>query len=336
MKDNKLVIVMCSECFQDKGLKYEACRVGSDDNSNCPICGNTNGKKLTKEQIQILCDRFFVRGTYEKTEFGGASVLNFSEGGKYDTDILVSEYLKNDLSLLYDKLGIGVFYAAPQMYRIGLISWLQVLACNNMRKKEKAIKGIVSRLHPIEIETDCIFYRMRTNIMEEVTEAKTFDAPPTQFTSSGRLNLEGDTVLYGAFEIETCIHECRATINDTLYIAAMRPLIKLKLLDFTDVSENPDETTPFEMLNIAIRFLFTANSNAYVITQALADQIRNMGYDGVIYPSFFNQVRDKEYKNIALFGRPIEEGKICVDCVNRLVLKSAQYNFILGPAFNSK
>ena len=114
----------------------------------------------------------------------------------------------------------------------------------------------------------------------------------------------------------------------------MSPLMKLKLLDFTDVCGDPDETTPFEMLSIAISFLFTANNNAYAIIQALADQARGMGYDGVIYPSFFNQIREKEYKNIALFGRPVEEGKVRVECVNRLVLNSAQYSFVLGPAFH--
>lgn len=331
---SKYDIVMCSECFQDKGLKYEACQVGFDDDSMCPVCGNTNGTKLTNEQIQSLCNRFFISGTYEKTEFGGASVLNVSEGGRYDSDISVGEGLKNDISLLYDKLGIGVFYSAPQMWRIGLISWLEDLTGKNKRKREKAIKKIVSRVHSIEIGTDSVFYRMRTNLTDGILEAKTFDAPPTQHASAGRLNEEGVSILYGAFDIETCIHECRASINDTLYVAAIKPLMKLKLLDFTDVCGDPDETTPFEMLSIAISFLFTANNNAYAIIQALADQARGMGYDGVIYPSFFNQIREKEYKNIALFGRPVEEGKVRVECVNRLVLNSAQYSFVLGPAFH--
>ena len=94
------------------------------------------------------------------------------------------------------------------------------------------------------------------------------------------------------------------------------------------------ETTPFEDLSIAIIFLFTAGGNAYPITQAIATKVQEQGYDGIIYSSLFNQIRDKEYKNIALFGRPVEEGKVSIDNVNRLMLNTVQYQFLLGPAMD--
>lgn len=52
----------------------------------------------------------------------------------------------------------------------------------------------------------------------------------TPYAYSRRLNAKGIPFLYGAFDIKTCIHECRASINDTLYIATIKPLMKLKLL----------------------------------------------------------------------------------------------------------
>lgn len=329
-------IVMCSECFQDQGLKYEACLVGNENDSVvCPICGKTDGKKLSYKQTLLLCYRFFIYGTYEKTEFGGTSVLNVSErSGRQNPDIAVSKKLAKDIAFLYDKLGIGVFYAAPQMWKVGLISWLEDLTGKNKRKKETALGKLIARMTPRTIGPDSLFYRMRTNIVDEPLEAKSYDAPPSIYASAGRLNTEGVPVLYAAFDIETCIHECRATINDTLFLASVKPIRELELLDFTEVNENSNETTPFEDLSIAIRFLFIAGTNAYPITQAIAGKVQEQGYDGIIYSSFFNQIRDKEYKNIALFGRPVEDGKVSIDNVNRLMLNTVQYQFILGPVMD--
>lgn len=324
--------IMCSECFKDFGLKYEAQAIGCNDSSVCPTCGHTIGKKLSHENIQMLCDRFFISGTYEKMMFGGASVLNVSEEGLFEPDIVVSDNLKYDMSLLHKQLGVGFFYAAPQMWRLGLISWLEYLTGKNRKKKECAIRKLIARIAPKIVGPESMFYRIRTNITDGIVEPKMYDAPPSEYASEGRLNVAGNPVLYAAFDIETCIHECRATINDTLHIATIKPLTELKLLDFTEVIADSKEYTPFEMLDIAIRFLFTANSTTYPITQALAAKVKDKGYDGIIYSSFFNQVRPKEYKNIALFGRPVEEGKVCIYCINRIQLETVQYQFLLGPA----
>lgn len=325
--------IMCSECFKDYGLKSEARAIGYNDNSICPTCGHTNGKKLSHKGIQMLCERFFISGTYEKMMFGGASVLTVSEGGLYEPTIAVSDNLKYDMSLLHKQLGVGFLYAAPQMWRFGLITWLEDLTGKNKRKKECAIRKIIARMTPKTVGPETMFYRIRSNIADGILEAKMYDAPPSEYASAGRLNVVGSPVLYAAFDIETCIHECRATINDILHIATIKPLYELNLLDFTEVIADTKENTPFEMLDIAIRFLFTANSAAaYPITQALAAKVKDQGYDGIIYSSFFNQVRPKECKNIALFGRPVEESKVSIYCVNRIQLETVQYQFLLGPA----
>lgn len=320
--------VMCSECFQDYGLKYEACIVGFTNNSLCPVCGSITGKKLTNEDVQLLCDRFFCSGTYVKTEFGGASILNYNDLREYD-NIAVNNKLKNDIFLLYNKVGIGVFYYAPPTWRVGSISWLDNLMNND---NINVIMNIINRVSVKKIDIDCIFYRIRKiNKENEIISDKIFDPPPFQ-DNTGRLNVKGTSVLYGAFDIETCIHECRITVNDTLYVATMKPIMELKLLDFTDIFNVPNEETPFESLDIAIKFLFTANAEySYHITQLLAKKAREMNYDGIIYPSFFNQIREDQYKNIALFGRPIEESKVKIESINRLILETAKYNFVLGP-----
>jgi hypothetical protein len=39
----------------------------------------------------------------------------------------------------------------------------------------------------------------------------------------------------------------------------------------------------------------------------------------------------KSLPNIALFGRPIAEGRVNVLCINRLILSRVEYEFHFGP-----
>lgn len=79
-------------------------------------------------------------------------------------------------------------------------------------------------------------------------------------------------------------------------------------------------------------------------------------FDGVIYPSYFSLIRtggmpfDTIYgisirripqlakrakaqviPNIAIFGRPIKEGALQVECINKLVIGAAHYSLVFGP-----
>jgi hypothetical protein len=35
--------------------------------------------------------------------------------------------------------------------------------------------------------------------------------------------------------------------------------------------------------------------------------------------------------NFAIFGRPIEQGDVAVQCINRLILNQVQYDLVFGP-----
>ena len=36
--------------------------------------------------------------------------------------------------------------------------------------------------------------------------------------------------------------------------------------------------------------------------------------------------------NLAIFGRPIQEGMLTVTCINRVILRKATYSIHFGPA----
>ena len=77
--------------------------------------------------------------------------------------------------------------------------------------------------------------------------------------------------------------------------------------------------------------IFYAGKQSYKITQAFSLIAMERGYDGIIYPSFYNQVRDEDCRNLILFGRPVLEGKLEMTSVNHLVLNKVEYEYTLGP-----
>ena len=185
-----------------------------------------------------------------------------------------------------------------------------------------------------------------------------FDSPPipAEPEKAGRLDSSDLPVLYGSPDLQTCLHECRVTVEDVLFVATLRPARELKLLDLTAFPDEP-ERTPFEDLDHAVAMLFLAGSHAYPISRAIARAARNAGYDGLVYPSFFSMLRNgmlpfdtsyglsnrselalkdreaaKMIPNLAIFGRPIQEDVLTVTSINRVILRQAAYVVHFGPA----
>ncbi len=102
-------ILLCSDCFHDEGMRLDSFVIGIDDKTKCPMCGSENGHKLTKELVQKLCYRFFVRGTIEKCEYGGFPLIQFNEQHYNNSDIDVSHWLGEDVKLIEKAGEIGFF-----------------------------------------------------------------------------------------------------------------------------------------------------------------------------------------------------------------------------------
>ena len=88
-------ILLCSDCFQDYGLKLQAQKVGIiNDNAPCNCCGSTSGKKLSGELVQELASSFFVRGSVSKQKFGAAPRIQFNYSNTGDDFSGFSEFIK--------------------------------------------------------------------------------------------------------------------------------------------------------------------------------------------------------------------------------------------------
>ena len=320
--------LLCSDCFSDRGLAVEAQKIGRVSESKCPNCGSLKGAKLSEEDVFELARQFFIYGSFLKTDYGGASVLQFGEG----IAVEFPTWLEPDVALLRSKCGLAFRLHGPRTWRIGEVIPLERLKDESTR--QAAAEDVIARFPRRPLSAGETFYRLRKGI-EYGNECKTdqYDAPP-EGRGEGRLNGAGLPVLYGSQDLEICIHECRVTVADVCHLATLRVTQPLELLDLCAQQVPEDGSTPFESAWLAINYVFSAEEQSYEIARSITRAAKEAGLHGIAYPSYFRLLRGSEVPNLALFGYPIAEGKVELICANRLMLNSARYKFGLGPCFS--
>jgi len=327
--------ILCSNCFTDRGLALEASKFGRYSYRKCPHCNSRTGSKLDLSALEDLAQQFFVSGTYTRTEYGGASVLTFSQWHCGTPEVQFPTWLKADASLIKEKLGIGLSVYGPALWRLGEENE-PLNALKHAETQHQAAVDVVRRFPHRSLDIGTTFYRLRKGVeWEKISEPSQYDAPPVEHRGEGRLNGPDFPLLYGSQDLQICVHECRVTKADECYLATLRITQPLVLLDLcTDIGG--DGRTPFESLTLAIQFIFSAEIHSYEIAQAIAKAARCAGLDGIIYPSYFSSVRGDAIPNIGLFGYPLADGNVELLCINRLLLDTAHYGVSLGPCLDQQ
>ena len=342
-------IALCSDCFQDQGLRLDAQQIGVVDSTPCPNCGSTNGSKLDADLIGALAHRFFVWGTLQRCDYGAAPLVQVNQ--HQSTSISTSPWLEKDIRLFEQALGVGFFYYGPRLWMLGEVEPLKAL--QEPKSRASILNRILSEYPTTLLRVTQSFYRIRKDAKrpEDFSE---YDSPPLVLAGTGRLDSPNFPVLYGSQDLPVCVHECRVTAEDDLYVATLSPIRDLKLLDLSALLQ--EEATEFESLDMAVHMLFLAGKHSYDISRDLACAVHSAGYDGVVYPSYFSLLRTggmpfetvygishrrirqlhelektKTVANLALFGRPIEERKVDVRCINKLILSRVEYGIHFGP-----
>ncbi len=343
-------IVLCSNCFVDQGLRLDAERIGEDVESVCPNCMDSSGRKLTADRLAALAYRFFVWGTLHRCDYGAAPIVQFNEHQK--TSINTSPWFEKDIELIGKTLGVGFFYYGPRLWMVGEVEPLKALQDENGRAE--IIQRVITEYPEMYLNDTQIFYRIRKG-PKAPHETGEYDAPPEEFLGDGRLDSPGFPVMYGSQDLEVCVHECRVTAEDELYVATLSPNRPLRLLDISRLLPEED-VTEFESLDMSVHMLFLAGKHSYEISREIARVAHAAGFDGVIYPSYFSLLRTgsmpfettygishrrvphmqdyeqaKSIPNFALFGRPLQEGKVSIKCINKLILSHVSYGFHFGP-----
>lgn len=338
---------LCSNCFKDEGLKLDSEKIGITIKRICPNCKSKEGKKLDFTLLETLAYHFFVKGTLLKTKYGAAPLIQFND--KQTTSIRFSEWLLYDIKLFETALNVGFFKYGPRLWMIGEIEPLKSLISEN--KRAEIVERILNEYPTTILTTSDVFYRLRINPMNPAN-LNEYDSSPNP--GKGRMDSKSFPILYGSQDLEVCIHECRVTIEDDLFVACLIPNRDLRLIDLTKILD--ESVNEFKSLDLAIHMLFFAKKHSYKICKDIALKIKSAGYDGLVYPSYFSWLRtgampfDTVYgisvrrlpsykkqaesqiiRNIALFGKPIDENIISVKCINRLKFNKIIYDYHFGP-----
>jgi RES domain len=331
----------------------DAQRIGIVHALACPNCGTRGTKKLTPYLLQVLASQFFVRGSVRRLSYGSAPRVQFNDQRLKDGDYIGPTWLQKDVELVSEKGRIGFFHYGPRLWMLGEIEPLKDLQAPS--KRDPIIARILGEYPERTLPKGEIMYRLRVNPRDPAATDE-YDSPPDEFLGRGRLESPGCPVLYCSQDIEGCVHECRVTVEDELYLASLKPARDLRLLDLTAVLLE-EHVMEFESLDMAVHMLFFAADHSYELSRAIAMAARKTGFDGLIYPSYFSQVRSGAmpfetlygisvrrfpgasqyakagiFSNVALFGRPIREGTLTVTCIDRLILHKVRYDFRFGPA----
>lgn len=323
-----MTFLLCSMCFSDFGLIQTAKKHGVDKSEKCVNSQSLKGLKLSRKAVEELAMEFFVKGSWSRTTFGGSSAIQLNEYHFQKRDFLFPDWLECDAQLIEKALQQGFFLYGPPMWKVGYVDPVEALQGSG-EERNKVLDQIFEYYPNFILNQDKTIFRLRSN-PDDPREPLQFDSAPFG-KSTARFNKDGFPTLYGSEDLEICIHECRVTIEDKCYVATLRAKEQFKCLDLT--AEGPIGNTPFESLDLAIKFLMSAEKASYEILTLIANSARRRQYDGILFRSFFSQLKSTEIPNLALFGYPIKSGRIKVDSINRLHLDEASYKFSFGPVY---
>jgi hypothetical protein len=194
-------IGLCSDCVRDQGLHLDAEQIGIVENSACPNCGSEVGKKLDRKLVKILSQRFFVRGTLIRCDYGAAPVVVFNE--HQSTCIRLSPWLEADLHLIEDAIRVGFFYYGPRLWMVGEVEPLKAL--QRPSTKEPIIKRIITEYPSVVFPETEVFYRVRRNPAKPDDPGE-YDSPPKVLPDSGHSGCRLDSpelpVMYGSQDLQ--------------------------------------------------------------------------------------------------------------------------------------
>lgn len=296
------------------------------------------------------CAPVLVWGTVHRCEYGAAPILQFNE--HQSTCISTSPWFEADLRKIEKAIGVGFFYYGPRLWMLGDVGPLKAL--QDPATRPVVTNRIITEYPTVLLPEGQVFYRIRKDPTKPDHSGE-YDSQPSALAGSGRLDSVGFPVMYGSQDLQICIHECRVTAEDELYLATLAPTRELRLLDLTELLQE-EKVTEFESLDMAVHMLFLAGKHSYEISREIARAAHAAGYDGLVYPSYFSllctggmpfetsyglshrrvpQLADREkaktIPNLALFGKPIEQHAVSVRCINKLILNRVEYGIQFGP-----
>jgi hypothetical protein len=233
---------------------------------------------------------------------------------------------KHDHDILQEETGHTAFHYGPPLWRLGYTDFYNDLEEN--KTNMDAVNAIIARCEKVIIPKGEKIYRVRINPRENLFDGSTYDSPPDK-SEFGRFDSANLNIFYGSFDVEACIHECKATLIDEIVLATFTANCDLHLINFYDNFKEL-ESGPFRSIQLTFHGLLSTTTE-YDHCRRLALQAHTLNYDGFLFKSFYSIAKNDPIKNVGIFGRPVLESKLFLDSVNRIRLTRLDIDFILGP-----
>jgi hypothetical protein len=239
---------------------------------------------------------------------------------------------REDLELLTRVTGRGVIYNAPRLFLIGVTNHYDGPKGS---LRSSTIHEIVKKLRITMLPAGTLAFRIRLNLSgHQRFLPKQFDSPPGGRTRGfSRFDSKAEPILYSSPSLAVCIHECRVTLADEIFVASLRLKRDLRMIDLSGNYDQPDDVDPFDDLTYFFGGLMLS-SRRYEQCRRIARVIRSdPAIDGIIYRSFFTNVIGAPALNYGFFGHPIAAGALEVSSINTIRIDKVNYEFSLGPIF---
>ncbi len=322
--------MLCTDCFENEGLAQTARSVVADGPAiDCPVCRGVTGRAIRDAEAADLIRQFFVEGS-RIVQAANVNVFKLtSENGMMTGEF--EEPLQADYRRLVDHYGLGTFHHAPRLWRFGYTDHYWAIEEGDAQARDAALTKVTEACGKLTLPVGTKLLRIRNNVRADGLAASSYDAPPAGVHRTyGRFDDADLPMLYAAFDLETCVHECRCIATDEITLATFDAARELSLLNFQEVDE-PEPGYAFGCVGHFLRGLTANAEERYPMCRLVARKIRELGFDGFVYRSFFSCVRPQELANVALFGWPVREGKLSLRSLNRVRLEEVTYKLGLGP-----
>ncbi len=205
----------------------------------------------------------------------------------FSIDKLVKYYLK--------ELG-----KTDEQIKVILNTWDKTQKINALSNAELFVKnGNQQNYSPEQLAIRNAQRKWRKNVLFKGYGSRDSSAPEPDKVTNGRANPDHIRYLYVCEDEDTPVYEVRPIIGDQVSVARFRLTKEVRLYDLT-LPKKPFEEQLFDSVNEyesaklfnAIGAMFSRPFNGdpakYIATQFLAEEIKNMGFDGLRFNSSLN------------------------------------------------
>ena len=338
--------IVCSHCFKKYSLRMMAENSGFATKDLCPRCKAPSGKKLSQDDLIWLMTSYFENGSID------LSVGNYQPKYKIrETDekafesLALDTDLMEDCNMLHELTGYSVDLNYSRLANLGI--WgingdiknitSQDPCDESFDNLDKLLTTAITKYKSETIPFGTIIYRIKKNLHLDINvdTATVFDPQnpipmSDNFPSRDRFSASIIPIFYGAFDISTCLFECRTEYLEELTLGTFKVAKNLKLLDLENFVENVPGHEREDLGCFVSRMLY---KREYVLNNYFSVMAFKLGFQGIKYCSYFSKVRGTRLMNVALFGTPISDGKIQPLSFDRVTIDNVEVNYSLGPVF---